>query len=132
MSTTLWVGADPVSQDIPAYDFAGAARVDQESVWDLKFSFGASMGDQALMFVAYPLPDIGPLLLQMESGTQIRLKFEATPGKLTYATFPLNGFSPAIRYETSACLNSVAATNTKPKPSRTHPDKPPKPNEKFL
>jgi hypothetical protein len=134
ISTSLWVGDTTVQADIPSHDFMGALRVDQEDVWDVRFNNSAAMGDQMLMYTAYALSNIQAVFAQMESGSVVRLKVELFSGQApVYVTFPLNGFSPAFRYETKICAaarEQLIPKGKQPKPAS--PARPSKPDDKFL
>lgn len=132
VSLTLWIGGETVKEDIAPADYAGAVRVDQNDIWDIKFSTSASMGDTALIFTAYPTPAFSTLLAQMQTGQQLMVRLTTPEGKPYYATFPLNGFVPAAQYETAACAKA-AAMMAAPTQS-THPRKKPPPPaaEKIL
>lgn len=121
VSLVLWIGGDTIKQDIPPADYLASLRVDQNEILQARFNVGASMGDQALLFTGYVGPIFNSLLTEMQNGQQLMLKLSSPDGQSYYATFPLNGFTPAILAETRACVISrddKQPAHPAPQPSR--------------
>lgn len=126
VSLMLSMGTDAMQTDVPAFDFVTTARIDQNDPFDWRFQGGATMGDQALLFTAYALPDLRPVLDQMENGQTMRTKLAVNPNSPSYATFALNGFGNAFEFEVKQCeLSQRQPQKGSAAPKKSAPSKPP-------
>jgi hypothetical protein len=133
VSTILSIGTDTMQADIAPFDFMATARVDQNDPFDWRFQAGATMGDQGLLFTGYALSGIQALLEQMENGQVLRLKLAITPNQPSYATFALNGFGNALKFETNQCMSLQQQTQKRPGGAKkSAPTKPPPPATNVL